>query len=287
MPDFNIAVKPALTLADTTINVSRYSRIPGPDMNVEEAVRRWITKHRPGLQYDGFGSVSGILPAGFPTSLQVIDNIHSKAIVTLTPTAIGHRVVDNSDSDIAQEASVDFSDSLSTESTIGWEASLSLGASFTVGVEVGGEFAKASASSTYSIEASVGRSSSESRSIEVGVTEGEKVEVPPGEIALLVGLLQRGTLTFDVPVSWRPDNGQTIVRVFYWDAAKRGPMQITPVTVDDLAAAMGYRTDIAHVVLPFASEAQSKVIAPLASDTAQAVQEGLREALSQLGAARC
>lgn len=278
MTTFSIQVKPALTLADTRISATAVGKkTVGPAMTVpqlDRVCREWQKVHRPNSTFYAL--------AGYwvPTRLRVVnDRVAPK--IQLTPVAIGHRIVDNSDSDIDQEASVEFSAEVGGETTVGWSEEVTAGVEFSVSVEVGSEFAKASASTAYSLSSTVGHSSSKSESFSVGTTEGSSVTVPAGQIALLVGLVQRGTLTFEVDVAWRPeDYAHITVITENQSGTRRGDLLHGP----DLAPFCGsvFQSDVARISIPFASEAESKVIAPLADATPASVDAGLRQAINSL-----
>ena len=246
IPEFVVAVEPALTLADTRFSVRSPADPPrGPKPTGGEiyaALLKWAEKSGlPDIPYPGPG-YSEYAPAPV---LAVIDG-EGAARVALKPTAIGHRLVINEDSDIPQHASSDFSATITTEASIGWETSVTAGVQFTVGVEAGGGPVKATASTTYSLSATVGRSTSASRSEAVGTTDGYAAEVPPGENALIIGYLSLGSLQFDVDVGWAY-SGQ-----LSFDRATAKAWGRKSVALADLPLPRRQRT--ATVTLPIATE---------------------------------
>ena len=275
MTTFNISVQPALTLADTRITATTTGpKTVGPPLTVPQLVRicrEWARSHRPNSTYYAI--------AGYwaPTRLVVV-NDQVTPQVTLTPTAIGHRLIDNSESDIAQEATVDFSAQVGGETSVGWSEDVTAGVSFSVSLEVGSEFAKASASTTYSLSTSVGHSTSRSESFSVGVTEGSSLTVPPREIALLVGLVQRGTLTFDVDIAYRCEEYAQVTVITENASGTRQADQLKGADLNPFLGAV-FRPDIATISIPFASEASSKVVAPLENAQPATIDSALRNAV--------
>ena len=151
---------------------------------------------------------------------------------------------------------------------------------FTVGVEVGSEFAKASASTSYSLSASVGQTKSESQSFSVSTTEGTSITVPPRQIALIVGLVSKGVLTFDVDVAFRPE---TYAHCGIGTENASGTRRWDTVNGTDLAPyCAGVRpSDVFSIRLPFASEVTTKVVAPLPSTRPADIADALSKAVGE------
>lgn len=277
MTNFLIQVQPALTLADTKISVTaqgpKTSGTPLDNDGLERVCREWAAANRPHSTFYAFGA------DWVPTRLVVVnDKVAAK--VALEPIAIGHRIIDNSDSDIPQEASVDFSAEVTGEISIGTSVEVTAGVEFTVGVEVGSEFAKASASTSYSLTTSVGKSVEKTHSFSVGTTEGASITVPPRQIALIVGLVSKGVLTFDVDIAFRPEayahcgiGTENASGTRRWD------------TVDGIGLApycSGVRpSDVLPIQLPFASETTTKVVAPLPSTNPVVIADALHRAVNE------
>ena len=278
MTSFNIKVNPALTLADTRISAQVVGpKISGPSLDnngLYRVCKEWAKVNRP---HSTFAAMAGYW---CPTRLKVVNDKVSPKVV-LTPIAIGHRIVDNSDSDIDQEASVEFSAEVGGETSIGWSEEVTAGVEFSVSLEVGSEFAKASASTTYSLSSTVGHSSEKSESFSVGTTEGSSVTVPAGQIALLVGLVQKGVLTFEVDVAWRPEDYSHVTVITENASGTRRGDLLHGQDLDPYCGAV-FPPDIASISIPFASEAESKVIAPLSDATPTSIDSALHQAISQL-----
>ncbi|MCY4259721.1 MAG: hypothetical protein OXC91_05620 [Rhodobacteraceae bacterium] len=285
--DFSISVEPALTLADTRISAAASgTKISGPTLEDAGGLWRilgaWVTAHYPNRVEYAYGGDY------VPTRLVVVnDRVAPK--VTLAPIAIGHRVVDNSDSDIPQEASVDFSATVGGEASVSWSESVTAGVEFTIGLEVGSEFAKTSASTSYSLSTTVGHDTSQSHSFSVSTTEGDRITVPPGQIALMVGLVQKGTLTFAVDMAYRPETYAhaqvgTILRSDNPNDLEHAHRQWFTLDGSQMAPFCGGILPVtsANIQIPFASEVVTKVVAPLASDSPLAIDKGIRQAIEGL-----
>ena len=278
-PTFSIAVEPALSLADTRITAKATGpKIVGTPLDNDGLYRvllEWVKSNRPKSTFDYYAQ------DWVPMRLQVVnDKVAPK--VELDPVAIGHRLVDNSDSDIPQEASVEFSAEVTGETSIGTSLDVTAGVEFTVGVEVGSEFAKASASTSYSLSTTVGKSTTKSQSFSVATSEGTSITVPPRQIALIVGLVQKGVLVFDVDIAFRPESYAS-VQVGTKNASGTPLNDI--LNGNDLAPYCGSvrPSDVFQIRLPFASEVSTKVVAPLPSTHPAAVAYALRQAVQEYG----
>ena len=275
---FQISVEPALSLADTRITAQTVGpKISGEPMDNDGSLWRvaklWAEAHYPHSTMYAIGA------DWVPTRLVIVnDQVAPK--VELDPIAIGHRIVDNRDSDIAQSASVDFSAEVTGTTSIETSREVTAGVTFTVGVEVGSEFAKASASTSYSLSATVGQSQSKSQSFSVSTTEGTSITVPPRQIALIVGLVSKGVLTFDVDVAFRPE---TYGHCGIGTENASGTRRWDTVNGTDLAPyCAGVRpSDVFSIRLPFASEVTTKVVAPLASTEPSVVADALAHAVGE------
>ena len=279
IPTFSIQVKPALSLADTRISASANGpKIVGTPLDNDglyRVLQEWVKANRPSSTFDYFAQ------DWCPTKLVVVnDRVLPK--VELQPVAIGHRLVDNSDSDIPQEASVEFSAEVSGETSIGTSRDVTAGVEFTVGVEVGSEFAKASASTSYSLSTTIGQSQTKSQSFSVATTEGTSITVPPRQIALIVGLVQKGVLTFDIDIAFRPESYATVqVGTKNASGTKRNDI----LNGNDLAPYCGSvrPSDVFQIRLPFASEVSTKVVAPIPNTHPAVVAYELQKAVKEYG----
>ena len=274
---FDIQVEPALSLADTRITAKpvgpKISGEPLDNDGLRRVAQAWAKANYPNSTMYAYGA------DWVPMRLAVVnDRVAPK--VELQPIAIGHRVVDNRDSDIAQGASVDFSAEVTGEVSVGTSREVTAGVQYSVSLEVGSEFAKASASTTYSLSATVGQSKTQSQSFSVSTTEGTSITVPPRQIALIVGLVSKGVLTFDIDIAFRPEayahcgigtvNASGTRR---WDTV--GGNALAPYCA-------GVRpSDVFSVRLPFASEVTTKVVAPLASTEPSVVADALAHAVGE------
>ena len=275
--NFNIQVEPALSLADTRITAQAIGpKIVGTPLDNDGLYRvllEWVKANRPHSTFDYYAA------DWVPMRLRVVNDRVAPRI-ELQPIAVGHRVIDNSDSDIDQEASVDFSAEVTSEVSIGTSVDVTAGVSFTASVEVGSEFAKASASTTYSVSTTVGHSKTESQSFSVSTSEGTKVTVPPYQIALIVGIVSKGILTFDVDIGFRPED-YAHVQVGTKNAS--GTKRADNLTGKDLAPYCGSvrPSDVLSLRLPFASEVTSKVVAPLPDTQPATVANAIQNAVNE------
>ena len=279
-PNFSIQVQPALSLADTRITaMANGPKIVGTPLDNDglwRVVQEWAKANRPHSKLDAFGA------DWVPMRLQVVNDQVAPS-VELQPVAIGHRLVDNSDSDIPQEASVEFSAEVTSEISIGTSRDVTAGVEFTVGVEVGSEFAKTSASTSYSLSTTVGQSKTKSQSFSVSTTEGTSITVPPRQIALIVGLVQKGVLVFEVDIAFRPE---TYAHCGIGTINASGTKRWDTVNGAQLAPFCGCvrPSDVFPLHLPFASEVSTKVVAPLPNTHPTVIANALQKAVEEYGA---
>lgn len=193
-PDFQLHVRPGLTLADTEFSVSGYRTGPAPDYDALAA--QWVKDHHPewGIHWGAVGRIAGkrLTP----------DDPRAVAHFGLTPLALTHHVFDNSGSSIPAHYSAELTDSITNVDSVEWNRSISSGVTYTVGVEVGEGPVKGSASTSVSLETTEGRSVSHSRTVDVGNKDGVDIEVPPGGIELAVLFVEQGCITLVFSVSW-------------------------------------------------------------------------------------
>ena len=196
-----VKVLPDLNTKDIQIAVSGYEFNPdGRDVifsNMQNALNAYLNAM--GFQY--WNLQSRWLP-GEP------EGVH----VNMNPVALKHDVFDNSQDDEPAKFKSDLSDSVSTSTTVGWSASVTAGISFTVGVEVGFAGNKASASTSYSMSATVGHDQSHTETVDVGSTTGVDADVGAHETDLAVLLVERGNLVGRIPISSRYVGG---IEYFY------------------------------------------------------------------------
>lgn len=207
MTDFALKVVPALTLADTHIEISGQAKQPNvgwPELTA--AIRAW----RRALGDPFWASASPQYTRDYysrgapsPIGRTLLGADNAGASLDISPEAIQHSVFDNRKGKDVGHFSGALTDSVSVQTTAEWSGAITAGVSFTVGIEIGAVGAKASASTTYSLSATLGHSVSHTRTVDVGQSSGVDYEVKPGEIDVAVLLLQRGVLRCSVGFHWR------------------------------------------------------------------------------------
>ena len=184
-----IGIKPNLTAADTEIELLGQNEYPNinPETNAQDSAISQILGGK-NWQYLGGYNQKDIYAIAAP-----IPNPHYT--VELRPVAVNHQSWNNLLSKVSCDFEASLEDTVTIESSVQWDKSVSAGVSFTVGIEVGEGPIKASASTSYSLNVSVGESKTYSRSEAVGAGSKIGATLCPGEAALAALFLERGTLT--------------------------------------------------------------------------------------------
>ena len=199
MSKFNLKITPALTLSDTKFEVegSVTGNVYGKETkngttiyDYAQLAKSWVDKYHPEWG-DSWGVSSQLLPSILKPRL-------ADAEVHLIPRALAHHVFDNSDSQIPSRYTAELSNTITNSSTVEWDESAT--ATYTVGIEVGEGPVKAT--SGFSFSATVGHSTSYSKTVEIGSKDSVDVDVPPGLVELAVLFLKQGVITVAINLDW-------------------------------------------------------------------------------------
>jgi len=135
----------------------------------------------------------GAIATTQPTNARIIK-------ITSQPDIIKKAIWDNRGSQTPTVFKSDISVSVEDEVASGWDRSLTLGVSTTVGVEVGSEAAgvKAKFEETFSMETAIGRHGEKSHTLTLGSSSGIEKEVPAGGLEVAALSAYRGQLTASV-----------------------------------------------------------------------------------------
>lgn len=192
MSDFTLKITPELTLSDTKISYSgviETGDVYGTDKQYDYAqlAKDWVKQHRAHWGND-YGVVSHLSPS-------VIKPRIISPSVQIKPLALSHHLFDNSDSNIPATYTAELSDTVTDETSVDWNESVS--ASYSLSLEVGvGSFAKATA--TASLSATVGHDVSRSKTLEIGSKDGIAIDVPANTIQLAILFLEQGLITLNL-----------------------------------------------------------------------------------------
>ena len=271
MTDFQVRLVPGLTADDTRFEAQgTWSR---PNKGLESSVEaggaaiRWAKEHgweRPGDVTLWAAQATDVFTAAAGTPQ-----------VTLSPVALEHFVGDNRRGDPTgppAKYTADLSTAVTDSSSAEWSHSESTSVGFTLGVEIGFEGDKASASTSVSFDVSDGQSHSTSHEVQVGTSVGVELEAPGGVCLLAVLLLQRGTVTGAVHfagrtvgnclVGYRPDSP-------LYAPLDRPPV---PVKVEDLGLSQVHTT----VTIRRAFAADSQIVtADIPDNSPTTVDDGI------------
>lgn len=253
--DFHVTLLPALTLEDTVFET--VGTVAGATPDYEDQNLRWARRHYPawGNHVGGSGNLGpALLKAQVP---------RQAAALALNPIALTHHVWDNSLGQAPATFSTALTDSITASTGISW--SKTVGVSESIGVEVGEGPAKVKSDTSLSV--TVGQDKTESRTVEVGSSDDVSVTVPAGEIVVAVLLVQRGTLTAELALTWTL-TGDTIL--YPPDGVRCADAPLLPRCVDytrdgyrgtygvleaaDLEPTSGLGQATAQVVVDFAGE---------------------------------
>ncbi|MXY80069.1 MAG: hypothetical protein F4Y94_10390, partial [Chloroflexi bacterium] len=189
--DFQLRLVPGLTTADTVATVTGTYTEALPDAgsraDLGGACHAWAAKR--GMQYPDRTVLWDL-----ECSLVVTPKV-AHVLAALSPVALAHVVGDNRRGDPdapPAKYDADLSTEVTDSSSAEWSHSATAGIGFTVGVEIGFEGDKASASTSVSYDVTDGQSHSTSHEVQVGAKDGVEFEAPGGECVLAVLLLQRG-----------------------------------------------------------------------------------------------
>ena len=206
--DFTLKLQPGITLADSHVAVSGGKQLDWADLTpraypgeqdgaigdrlLNQAVRKMLA-----ASGDQKGASNAIVQDNF--SGPHIQAVHDELVSdSLVPTALQHALWDNSRGDGVGHYKAELSDTV-TDSTSGtWSHEVTAGISFTVGVEVGIEGDKATASTNYSLSVAAGHSVTHEVTRQVGSVSAVDYDVQPGCIDLGVLYIQRGSLQAQV-----------------------------------------------------------------------------------------
>ena len=240
-----LKIQPGITLEGTTIDVSGFTPFQGvkPDTNSLDSSISKILQSK-NWKYKDSPFNKNIFMIANPVS-------NPKTNLSLNPIAVNHQTWDNLQSEFDSVFSADLSDTVTVETSVTWTKSATAGVSFTVGLEVGGLGAKASASTSYSLSVTVGEDKTESRSEAVGSSSGVSATIPANKAAIAALFLERGKLTveFEFEYTWGG-----FVEVYTPDGVTH------KFTQNNLNLYHPYTNDIATMVFDFDAEARSTVI---------------------------
>ncbi len=205
MSDFNLHIDPGLTLSDSKITVTgqKVGSVYGKSVNgntiydYAQLGLDWLRDNHPDWITNKVWSIDSALKP----SILMIKNQSPQLL--LTPQALSHHTFNNSESDVPAEDEARLDSSVSETTSVTWSESQTI--EETVSFEVGGEFAKTSASLSFS--ATVGKDESHEESFNVTSADETRVNVPAGEVILAILLISQGTLNIECNLEWYIQGG--------------------------------------------------------------------------------
>ena len=156
---------------------------------------------------------------------------------------------------------------------IQWCKSTTVG--YSVGVEVGGDFAKTSA--TASLETTVGKSESKEVSKEIGASDSVQVDLPPHSVELAVLFLEQGTIELHCVLEYQL-SGSLVIGDF---SSRTGEKHI--VSASELQKYSLYPHQNFTVTLQFASQSEIKT-KTLKDGSEETIKAGIKEILAEASA---
>lgn len=271
MTDFQVRLVPGLTVQDTEFvaqgSWSRPNKGLGSSVEAGGAAIWWAEEQG----WERPGDVT--LWAAHATD--VFTAAVGKPSVSLTPIALEHFVGDNRRGDPdgpPAKYSADLSTEVTDSSTSDWSHSESASVGFTVGVEIGFEGDKASASTSVSFDTTDGESHSTSHEVQVGTKVGVDLEAPGGTCLLAVLLLQRGTVTGSVHYTGRTTG--TCLVGYKPGSPLYAPLKRPPVKVKIEDLRLPEVHSVQTLTRAFAADSQI-VTADIPSDDPDDVSDGI------------
>ena len=264
--DFSVHVNPGLSLAETKITItggkSAGTYGAGKPYDYAQLAAGWVKQHHPewGKHWGVFSKLGGM-------TLKVVD---ARTTYSIKPLALSHHVFNNSDSDINATDSAELHSSITNTSSIEFSQSTTVGLS--VSVEVGGDFAKTSA--TASLETTVGKSETKEVSKEIGSSDSVQVDLPPHAVELAVLFLEQGTITLHCVLEYQL-SGELVIGDF---SSRTGEKHT--VSASELQEYSLYPRENFVVSLQFASQSEIKT-KTLKDGKEETVKAGIKTILEE------
>lgn len=122
----------------------------------------------------------------------------------LAPEALADHLWDNTDAEAKTHFEIALERTVTLTTETSWETKLTVGDSFTANVELSGGPVKAGASNTISVQAEIGKTSTKTESVSLGVSDAASADLDPGQAELVVLTALAGSiiLVTQIQTAW-------------------------------------------------------------------------------------